>query len=106
MAQSQVIIPYEPRPLQLEIHKGLVAHRFAVAVCHRRFGKSVLSVNHLQVDALRCTKERPRFAYVGPTYRQAKSTVWDYIQHYARPIPGVAFNQSELRADYPNSGQL
>ena len=101
-----VKLAYQPRPLQLEIHKGLVSHRFAVAVCHRRFGKSVLSVNHLIVDALRCERERPRFAYIGPTYTQAKSTVWDYIQQYADPIPGRTFNQSELRADFPNGGQV
>jgi phage terminase large subunit len=27
------------------------------------------------------------------------------MQHYARSIPGVAMNQSELRIDYPNKGQ-
>lgn len=107
MAQRQVIeISYVPRPLQLEIHKGLMAHRFGVAVCHRRFGKSVLSINHLQVDALRCQRERPRFAYIGPTYTQAKATVWDYLQHYAAPIPGHKSNQAELRVDYPNGGQV
>src|SRR6185436_20998930 len=27
-------------------------------------------------------------------------------KHYATPIPGVAVNQSELRVDYPNGGQV
>lgn len=102
----QVVIPYQPRPLQLAIHDQLDAHRFGVVVCHRRFGKTVLAVNHLQKGALTCNRERPRYAYVGPTYRQAKTIAWDYAKHYARPIPGVQFNESELRVDYPSGGQV
>ncbi len=106
MAERLVTIPYKPRPLQRAIHAQLEAHRFGVVVCHRRFGKSVLAVNHLQKGALTCKRERPRFAYIGPTYRQAKATVWDYLKFYARPVPGVKFNESELRCDYPNGGQV
>jgi hypothetical protein len=102
---TEVVIPYTPRPLQREVGKLARTKRFGVLVCHRRFGKTVLGVNILQQTALTCEKPRPRVAYIGPTYTQGKSVAWDYIQHYARPIPGVAFNQSELRADFPNEGQ-
>jgi phage terminase large subunit len=94
-----VEIPYSPRPLQREIHAALDKHRFSVAVCHRRFGKTVLAINHLLKEAIRCEKGRPRYAYVGPTYRQAKAVAWDYLKHYAGVIPGVKFNESELRCD-------
>ncbi len=106
MDQAVIVIPYAPRPLQLAIHEQLDAHRFGVVVCHRRFGKTVLAVNHLQKGALTCDKERPRFGYIAPTYRQAKAIAWDYAKHYARPIPGVSFNESELRVDLPNGGQI
>lgn len=76
-----------------------------VLVCHRRFGKTVLGVNELQRSAITGALQRPRVAYIGPTYRQGKAVAWDYMQHYARPIPGVQMNQSELRVDYPNGGQ-
>lgn len=105
MGVTEVIIPYSPRPLQRTIHAGMEAHRFGVAVCHRRFGKSVCAINHLQKGALTCTKPRPRFGYIAPTYTQGKSIAWDYMQHYAHPIPGTGVNQSELRVDYPNGGQ-
>lgn len=105
-AEQVVQIPYEPRPLQRVVGGELHRKRFGVLVCHRRWGKSVLAVNLLQQKALVCRKDRPRCAYVGPTYRQAKATVWDYMMHYAGPIPGVVFNQSELRVDYPNGGQV
>jgi hypothetical protein len=98
-------IDYTPRPLQREIHRLMRAHRFGVLVCHRRFGKTVLGVNELQRGALTCERPRPRYGYIGPTYRQGKAVAWDYMQHYAKPIPGVEANQSELRVDYPNGGQ-
>jgi phage terminase large subunit len=100
-----VEIPYRPRPLQREIGRLLRAHRFGVLVCHRRFGKTVLGVNVNQQTATMCPQPRPRCAYIGPTYTQGKTNAWDYMQFFARPIPGVRFNQSELRVDYPNKGQ-
>lgn len=103
--EQVVTIPYRARPLQKELGRLCRAKRFGVVVCHRRFGKTVLAVNMNQQTALTCTMDRPRSAYIGPTYTQAKSTAWDYMQFYARPIPGTSFNQSELRVDYPNSGQ-
>lgn len=106
MAILDVTIPYTPRPLQWTLHQALDAHRFAVAVCHRRFGKTVLAVNQLQKCAVTCAKERPRFAYIAPTYTQGKRAAWDYMKHYAAPIPGVRVHESELRIDYPNGGQV
>lgn len=101
-----VTIPYSPRPLQRTIHLALEAHRFGAVVCHRRFGKSVLAINHLIKGALTCTQQRPRFGYIAPTYRMGKQTVWDYIKYFSRPIPGAKPNESELRMDYPNGGQV
>lgn len=101
----EVQVPYQPRPLQREVGRLCRAKRFGVLVCHRRFGKTVLGVNINQQTALMCPLERPRVLYIGPTYTQAKATAFDYMQHYARPIPGVSVNQSELRVDYPNGGQ-
>jgi hypothetical protein len=75
-------------------------------VCHRRFGKTVCAVNQLQKAAVACKKERPRFGYIAPTYAQGKAIAWDYMKHYARPIPGVRMHESELRIDYPNGGQV
>jgi len=101
---SSVVIPYSPRPLQQAIHDEL--KRWSVVVCHRRFGKTVFAINHLLRDCLTSKKERPRYAYLAPTYKQAKTIAWDYLQHYSRPIPGIQINQSELRIDYPNGGRI
>lgn len=106
MPETVVQIPYKPRTFQRDVARAMRTKRIGVIVCHRRFGKTVLAVNMLQQGALMNTRERPRFAYIGPTYRQAKATCWDYCQYYARPIPGIEMNQSELRIDYPNTGQV
>lgn len=95
---------YQPRPLQAALHRQL--KRFSVLVCHRRFGKTVLAVNELIDQALRCTRERPRFAYIAPFRNQAKQIAWDYLQAYTRPIPGMVYNLAELRADFPNGARI
>ena len=105
-APAEIVIDYEPRPLQWEIHRLRRAHRFGVLVCHRRFGKTVLAVNELVRNAVTLRRARPRFAYIGPTYTQSKSVAWDYCQHYSRPVQGMTPNQSELRVDFANGGQV
>jgi phage terminase large subunit len=100
----QVKIPYKPRALQSEMHKNL--KRWNVLVMHRRFGKTVFAVNHMIKHALTCPLPRPRVALIAPTFTQAKRISWDYVKHYASVIPGVTFNETELRADFPNGGRI
>ena len=97
-------LPYRPRKLQQVLHRRM--RRFNVIVCHRRFGKSVLGVNHLIRAAARSPFPRPRFAYLAPYYKQAKSVAWDYLKHFTQAIPGVRQNESELRVDLPNGARL
>ena len=101
---AEIVIPYSPRPLQAKIHDNL--KRFNVLVAHRRFGKTIFAVNELIRGAVTCTKRAPRFAYVAPYYKQAKTIAWDYLKYYTEPIPDVDYNISELRADLPNGGRI
>lgn len=101
-----ILIPYKPRTLQLEIHERLDSKRFGAVVCHRRFGKTVLAVNHLIKAALTCDKDRPRFGYIAPTYSQGKAIAWDYLKHYTSVVPGREVNESELRIGLPNGSQI
>jgi phage terminase large subunit len=103
---QRVTIDYAPRPLQTALHQLVDTHRWSTAICHRRFGKTVAAINHLQKAALLQTKPHPRYAYIAPTYSQGKAIAWDYMRHYAKAIPGVGFHASELRVDYPNGGQV
>lgn len=97
-------LPYRPRPLQKEIHDRL--GRFNLIVCHRRFGKTVLCVNHMIRAAVTCKRERPRYAYLAPFHKQAKAIAWDYLKHFTSPIPGARAHESELRVDLPNGARM
>ena len=95
----QVIIPYKPREPQLEIHKAMDTHRFVVSVAHRRMGKTVAALNELIKQAMENERPNPRYAYIAPTYSQAKRVAWDYLTHFVRPLGAVA-NIAELRVDF------
>ena len=92
-------IAYKPREQQLAIHELMDSKRFGVVVAHRRMGKTVSAINHLIKEALLNQKENPRYAYIAPTYGQAKRVAWDYLVKYAEPLGGTS-NISELRVDF------
>ena len=102
----KIEIPYSPRKLQADLHKRLSDKRWGVVVCHRRFGKTVMAINHLLRDAILCDRPNPRFAYIAPTYRQAKAVAWDYLKQFAEKIPMVRFHETELRCDLPNGARI
>ena len=101
-----VEIPYTPRELQNKLHEDLSHYRFAVLACHRRFGKTVMLINHLIRAALQNKLVNPRYAYIAPTYKQAKNIAWDYLKMFAGPIPTTRFNETELRCDLPNGSRI
>lgn len=92
---------YSPRPGQAPLHGWL--KRFNVIVCHRRWGKTVFSVNELADQALRCEKESPQYAYIAPTYGQAERIAWDMLKKYTKNIPGVIYNESKLTCTIPRA---
>jgi hypothetical protein len=102
MGDRKIVIPYAPRAWAQKFHN--TDKRWIVLVCHRRAGKTVSALNHLQRDAIRTPNAR--FAYIAPTYKQAKNIAWDLLKFYARPIPGVEFNEVELTVRYPNGSRL
>jgi phage terminase large subunit len=103
---SEINIGYTPRPQQVALHQALDTHRWVVAVCHRRMGKTVCSINHLIFSALEATIDRPRYAYIAPTYRQAKLIAWDYVKAYTSPLPGIVHRESDLIVNFPNGARL
>lgn len=100
----RVTIPYAPRAQFKPFHDR--AQRWAVIVAHRRAGKTVAAVNELLRAALTCQLKDPRVAYIAPFHNQAKDVAWTYLRQFASVIPGVEFNESELRADLPNGGRV
>ena len=95
---------YAPRPLQRQVHAHL--RRFNVLVCHRRFGKTVLAVNELVHQSLRCERPAPRHAFLAPLRKQAKRVAWDYLKHYTAALPWRRVVEAELRVDLPGGRRL
>jgi hypothetical protein len=110
-AAARVIeIDYEPRAIQRQLHDALRdGKRHALTVWHRRGGKTAACVNQLIRTAATSKRKMPRCVYVAPYLNQAKKIAWDGVvglRTFASAIPGTKFNESELRADFPNGGRV
>ena len=125
VATTHVTVPYAPRCWADPFHDSYA--RWSCLVLHRRAGMTTAVINHHQRAALDDAWERTRlrhlkpevtdanltellrgrfYAHILPTYRQAKLTTWDMAKYFATPIPGVTFNEAELRIDYPNGSKV
>lgn len=95
-----VTIPhnYTPRDYQLEFLAA--PQRFKIFVVHRRGGKSKTALN----EQIRKTQlKKGIYYYFLPTYRQAKSVIWDSLVKEHVPLEIVEkINESELAVYYKN----
>lgn len=99
----EIQINYKPRKWSKILHNS--TNRWNVIVAHRRAGKTVASINHLIREAMRVP--RSDYAYIAPTYKQAKAVVWNKIlKEYSRPIPHCKINEAELYIQYPNGSRI
>lgn len=78
--------------------------RWACIVAHRRAGKTVACIQDLIMRAGSSKKTEPRFAYVAPTYTQAKDVAWSYLKRYTAGLPGVETSESELWVRFGHNG--
>lgn len=76
-------------------------HRFRVAVCGRRFGKTFLARNQI---AKYSRYPNQLVWYVAPTYRQAKGIMWKPLKTRLREINWVKkVNETELTIELVNN---
>ena len=95
----KITTKYEPRDLQYWLHAKM--KRFNVLNLHRRFGKTVFAINQLKDKALRCELRNPHYAYVAPTFGQAKRVAWEYFKEFFGDVPGVDFKEGDLKVVIP-----
>lgn len=92
-------IPYKPHVGQVLLHND--SHRFKTIVCGRRWGKTTYADNKLQ----KCACVDPGlYAYIAPTYSQAKLISWELLKFYAKPDIVRKINESELYIEYVTGG--
>lgn len=104
MATQRIDLGYRPRPQFVPFHAR--RQRWACIVAHRRAGKTVACIADLVDAALRSDKPNPRFAYIAPLFVQAKDVAWAYLKQFTASVPGVGFNEAELRVDLPGGGRV
>ena len=97
---------FEPHAFQRQARALVAAFRFAVLVCHRRWGKTVFAVMELILAAAFTAKPDFRGAYIAPFRKQAKDVTWDYFKRFAGKMPGVTFNETELTVNFPNGARI
>lgn len=100
----RIVLPYAPRPPFLPYHER--TERFAGIVAHRRFGKTVGTLNDMIKRAILCPLENGRYAYIAPLFNQAKDVAWMYLKHYAGPLLAAPPNETELRVDLLNGARI
>jgi len=83
----------------------LTDRRFAVAVAHRRAGKTVAAVQRLILRAMSCPRPDARAAYIAPTYGQAKRAAWDYLKRLSASVQTKA-HETELTVSLVNGARI
>ena len=78
--------------------------RWSGIVAHRRAGKTVACIMDLIKRAVECKLREPRYAYIAPTYQQAKDVAWSYLKEYTAAIPEMKVSESELAITFPHNG--
>jgi hypothetical protein len=78
--------------------------RFKVAACGRRFGKSFLSINEM-AKAARFPNQK--ILYIAPTYRQAKTVIWDELKAQLYAVNWIdRVNESDLTITLINGSTI
>jgi phage terminase large subunit len=101
---EELVSPYVPRAIFKAFHRR--RQRWAIAVAHRRAGKTVACINDLVMSALACRRPNPRFAYVAPYLNQAKDIAWTYLKDFTRFLPGCLVRETELSVELPGGARI
>ena len=101
---TEIDLGYHARPQFEPFHAR--KQRWSCLVVHRRGGKTVACVMDLIDAAISSKREDSRYAYLAPTYAQAKDVAWEYLKRFTAGIPGVEQRESDLMVRFPNSSRI
>jgi len=101
-AMKSIKLSYHPRDWAKQFHAS--TKRYMVLVVHRRAGKTTAALNFMQVSAIR--NGGRRYAYIAPTYKQAKNVAWAILKLYSKDIPGIEHRETDLTVRYPNGSAI
>ena len=101
---ANIDVGFKPHQFQQQIYDR--RKRFTVVVAHRRFGKTLSAIALLVAAALHCRLPSPRFAYVAPFLKQARTVSWDYIRNFVGKIYGSEIREGDLSVNLPNGARI
>ncbi len=104
IVDGELINGYEPHPAQDQIHD--CEARFRVCVCGRRFGKTLLALQELYMEAWDNDDRLARCWYVAPNYRQAKTVAWEMIKEIVPEQVIEQVNEAELSIRLKNGTMI
>lgn len=88
---KHIELDYSPWPHQHRLHQMMDEKDRGVTVWHRRAGKSLSHT--MQMIKVATTLQRksmdmapPRILYMGPSIKQTKDLIWDYLVYYTRDL--------------------
>jgi len=89
---------------QKEICQSAVENRFVVSCCGRRFGKTHVALREL---ARAASKPDQMVYYVAPSYRMAKTIVWDQLKSKLKELRWIdQSNEAELKLRLKNGSVI
>ncbi len=98
------ILEYTARPQFIPFHQRV--ERWASLNTHRRAGKTVALINDMVEKSFMCPHRKPQYAYIGPTFTQAKRIAWVYAKDYTEKYWSKAPQESELKITMKNEATL
>jgi len=89
---------------QKEICQSAIENRFVVSCCGRRFGKTHVALREL---ARAASKPDQMVYYVAPSYRMAKTIVWDQLKSKLKDLRWIdQSNEAELKLRLKNGSVI
>jgi hypothetical protein len=81
---------------------------FSVLVARRRGGKTVAAVNQMIRAAISNKRKfpEPRYAFIGPLFKQTRRNAWNYFKHYTKFIQGTHTHNSNYEVTLPNGAVI
>ena len=102
--REEIYVDFRPNMPQMELLKNF--KQFNIFECHRRLGKTHISMWILLTQALQNTFPNARYAFVSPEAKQGDRNVGDMLAELCMKIPGTTIYKAEKKIKLANGAQI
>ena len=101
---EEIYLDFKPNKPQADLLRNF--KQFNIFECHRRLGKTYVSLWILLTQALQNPYKDARYALVSPEAKQGDRNVSDILADLCHQIPGTIINKAEKRITLANGAQI